>query len=248
MYCKNCGNKLNEGASFCSKCGTSLNAPLNIPTPKKKSKIWILFVILGVFFISIPIILLLPSSGKPSGFFGWLEGEHYIKNKNDLIEYLKEEYPNDSFEIISGPNTLWGGESCFYYKVKSTKYNIEFKVSEYKESTSGLGNYTHYAEDNYVEETMDDYIKKYSLKAKIDEYGWINFHMENYKSNEELADEIYDLSSYTAGRFYYTDNYDWHLKIHIRRGGKNLENLDKKYLDSKSKILEVLNNLDKQNY
>lgn len=59
MFCKNCGNQLNEGASFCPKCGTKIGAATDIrmqvtsrssenlikPKKRKHGKIIVLIVI-----------------------------------------------------------------------------------------------------------------------------------------------------------------------------------------------------------
>lgn len=60
MYCKNCGNKLKEGAAFCSYCGMSVDvAPESSVLPKSKkssrkksSGVWLLFCALIIIMLA----------------------------------------------------------------------------------------------------------------------------------------------------------------------------------------------------
>jgi uncharacterized membrane protein YvbJ len=57
-FCGNCGNELREGATYCSKCGTSVNdtQELQVTKGRKFSKPWItafavLTILIGSYFV-----------------------------------------------------------------------------------------------------------------------------------------------------------------------------------------------------
>lgn len=56
MFCKNCGNKLNQNEIFCSSCGSNTNNNFN--DNKKKSKLNKLWLICAVGLIIISFIIL----------------------------------------------------------------------------------------------------------------------------------------------------------------------------------------------
>lgn len=59
MYCKKCGAKINEDATFCSECGAPIsgNSSPNAVVPKKSNyDIWIVIFTFLLFFIGVYII------------------------------------------------------------------------------------------------------------------------------------------------------------------------------------------------
>ncbi len=67
MYCKNCGNKLNDNSNFCQNCGSSINnQEQTIPAKKKGNGCLIAFII--ILIISIFVIPLLIFIGGISLF------------------------------------------------------------------------------------------------------------------------------------------------------------------------------------
>ena len=72
MFCNKCGNKINEGASFCPNCGNPITPQPPIPTPiKPKSsnkKLWIILGITGgvlLIAIVVAIIIAVNINNKP---------------------------------------------------------------------------------------------------------------------------------------------------------------------------------------
>ena len=78
MYCKNCNNKLPEGAKFCNQCGTpvTINEPVSssvkIVSEKKKNYAPLIIGLIsgGILFLSMIIVLIIflipKSGGNPS--------------------------------------------------------------------------------------------------------------------------------------------------------------------------------------
>lgn len=68
MYCRKCGNKLNDNAKFCSKCGTSIEEDKKvieiveekeIKLESKANNLVTLIIVLITMIVSIGFIILL---------------------------------------------------------------------------------------------------------------------------------------------------------------------------------------------
>ena len=67
MYCKNCGNKLNQGEIFCSNCGTRMqNEVTSNQVINKKSNNKLKKILLGLVILVVIIICILPLLSKSS--------------------------------------------------------------------------------------------------------------------------------------------------------------------------------------
>lgn len=111
MFCKNCGNTLNEGAAFCPKCGFATNSenpkPIeNITTQlntadKKKNKIKPLYVLIPVALLIIAAIL------WPSSVEKKLEGYWVTSYQTDNYEFVNQIEIRKSGDEYEGLSSIW---------------------------------------------------------------------------------------------------------------------------------------------
>lgn len=155
MYCKNCGNKLNEGSNFCGSCGTPVNntnqsvtlVPNVAPSqPIKSSKAplivaIIIFVIMIIsFFVVFGIIIITTVLEEVDNYPLDNIGEQITTKKlinNDVsLEYSAEwiEFPDeDNIKIIQkATQTIKLGYSTsdYYYTTDKAAEEIKTELTE----------------------------------------------------------------------------------------------------------------------
>lgn len=98
MFCKNCGNQIDEGSKFCDKCGQSVESPNNIynspPTKNKQKKKLSIPMIILIIIIILGILGAISSNHTPT---------NSDNNSSSSIETSKNEKKYISLnEAISG--------------------------------------------------------------------------------------------------------------------------------------------------
>lgn len=144
MYCKNCGNLLNDSVTFCSVCGTRVKEINNVPKKPYENVINILSQRLntnGIIWLVIGILQILGGI-----FINWyllIIGVLNIVSSVKDIQYSKELLENPTgivskFEPLTGPiitliyNLIIGGIigviGSIYYFVAIRNYVMENKI------------------------------------------------------------------------------------------------------------------------
>jgi zinc-ribbon domain len=83
MFCKNCGNKLNESSKFCAKCGYPASTeigPKISPNSDLDQKWWLRFVkvVYIVLYIPLPFILIeVWTSNTPYSYYDSYLSQYY---------------------------------------------------------------------------------------------------------------------------------------------------------------------------
>lgn len=187
---------------------------------------------------------------------------------NQATEYLKKNYPDDNFTIISAASPNWADN---YYKVgfKTEKYNNQqvmvYGSSSDKKDEDGFTIYT-YSDDYYqyymkddAEKYFYDLSKKYlgeDIVVKVDvqtafastkntDYDYSKTFIENYRSTPLfLTVYIFSVNSYEVEKNNIYDLLNTFIdeKISIRLKYIYVKNTS--YIINK-KIDEIINNIDR---
>lgn len=129
MYCRNCGNEIREGSSFCGRCGTKIEVDFEIDNPKTKKKnkntkaksnIIILLFLLVSICITVCIIVSMNPREK------YIEKE--IKNEFTTILGYNENNKNPVTDVIVAGFEV---EIQKIVKVKNDTYDVICIVSNY---------------------------------------------------------------------------------------------------------------------
>lgn len=164
MFCKNCGNTLNEGASFCPKCGFATNSenpkPVeNIPTQlntvdKKKNKIKPLYVLIPVALLIIAAILwpifapVIVSSSVEKKLEGYWVTSYQTDNYKfyNVIEIRKsgDEYEGLSSIMVKDENgeTVHSEDSSYSGKLVVDKSSSTVRIENNKMGAAMVFRYT----------------------------------------------------------------------------------------------------------
>lgn len=154
MYCKNCGNEVNENQKFCPKCGMKCDSALlkssNISesinslvyAAKSKSMALPIGIVIAVVLILISVISLAVSNGKPenkilgswqisatssetSDFDNYPENE-YLTFNDDGTGYLDGDIDNVFYYVIDGDTITMDCDDWLF----SYTYSFEVKSNE----------------------------------------------------------------------------------------------------------------------
>ena len=125
MYCKNCGNKLNENEKFCSNCGVSIEKEDHIiesnSNNKKNNNSKIIIGIIVVVLIIGYIIFLSPLK------YNFASG-----NINAIgIRYVEDKY-NDNCKYVGPYGDSMTGTREILVKCNKLEKNIVVKIENYK--------------------------------------------------------------------------------------------------------------------
>ena len=136
MYCKNCGNEINENQKFCPKCGAKCDSALSKSsnasefentfsyTAKSKSMALPICMGIAVFLILFSVISLAVSNGKP---------EHKILGSWQISAASSEtadfdNYPENEYLTFNSDGTgyLDGDmDSVFYYMINGDTITLD---------------------------------------------------------------------------------------------------------------------------
>ena len=134
--------------------------------------------------------------------------------KSDIKRYLKEYYPNESFEIISREkiDNIKSSGSCsdnksgYRYTIISNDTNVQFTVEDIYEA-SGYGTCYYSLSNNYAQAALEKYITDFS-DSRISIYTGrsLRFHADikidpkNFKSIDEISNVLYNFKVYYEGK------------------------------------------------
>lgn len=118
--------------------------------------------------------------------------------EKEVLSYLEETYPGEEFTVVSRENTKIAcypskklSHDSYITRVGSRDTQIEFDVSEVL--VTDLWNSCAYnLIDNYIEKAIEKYQDQYE-KAHCRGI-WCNFNVEEFASNEELAQYVIDMN------------------------------------------------------
>lgn len=229
MYCKNCGNKLNENEKFCANCGMTIESNLNANntekqinntnnTNKKTSKWVIISIILGVIaFLSFSAIIIGTLFDDSTG-------------SKELLKQLEEKY-HEEFQVTKfGGRDFLNATGKFYaYPKNNPKILFEAWLPE--------GNLS----DNYV-----DHIIYFEVQNKIEE-GLKEKGIESV-ANAMIVDFSYYFDNERNAKIISYDEYkeqypfdDFFVEIAI-----NKEDINNLKDDIQQVFLDVSKELDKK--
>lgn len=132
MFCKNCGNEVNDGSVFCNKCGNKLDSSKKMESGDKLRHTRELYLADFVIVVLSVVVLFTPEFFK-SHYFNYTDNISYNHPDNFFEGIL---WTHDNFTIILG----WGfafllflsfiivGLRFFFYS-KTQKWNLDKKVT-----------------------------------------------------------------------------------------------------------------------
>ena len=196
-------------------------------------KIYVLFLLVTIFFVT--------ACGKSS-------------QKNDVLKYLTDNYPGETFEIINNEylENVQGscnqGENSKYkkdgyrYIVKSNTTNIIFQVEDIYELISG-GMCSYDLQDNYLQNALEEYIKEYndlrislgtqdyssSAKGKVD--------YSDFNSIDEISNVLFGFKNYYENKKPFIDSAD--VSVAIYNSGKHLGNISLSYNNREKTLNDI---------
>ena len=234
MFCKKCGNKLNENTKFCNKCGNKITLEKETKN-KKTNKIYILIIILLIITVILSIL---------------------IKNRLDLNKPLNEEWGNKYYlylkEIKKPKNIKKAGLNENIKKAKITFYQVKnidnpVMVIKYSQNKKDYSN-VYYIKNNkinvlvYKEPTTIEFL--YNIEDK--KYDYYSYTIdEKSKTIQKLENEI----TKKEESFVYENEEDFKkefIKPDIK--SKDLDyNINLKDKDLKKLVIKGVNNYKTQN-
>ncbi len=228
MYCVNCGNKLEKNDSFCNKCGKSVKSETTNTNEVGKDRalasmiIGIISILVGVFFIPLPIvglILGLSYKGKCSE-----KTTGIVLNIISLVLSLITLIFSIIFGFVFGISILekvFNDDEFSYKDFQETEINEQYNDSMWNKYESNR------------EEEIIDYNSDFKGKWKsyVGDDSYYTFNETNFYYYEDMSDPERD---YWEGTYSYSTNKE------------DLNNLvkNKKYVN---KIIDEIN-LDEEFY
>lgn len=145
MFCRNCGNKIEDTAKFCNVCGTKVELPQSASAPRKpvqqkspkKKKLnpivtilLLLFVVAAAlsvtFNMSIPEIVTAISRGEPLKQRGFYELEYALKEMDDSVRVSQDNWDTsvcrwDNIEFFLR-DYLQANPEFYYVDIRNTSF------------------------------------------------------------------------------------------------------------------------------
>lgn len=194
-----------------------------------------------IFLILLFFIIFITACGKSS-------------EKNDVLGYLKSNYSDEEFEIVSSEYIENVGGSCnrdenskykkdgYKYIVKSNTTNIIFQVEDIYESRSG-GFCSYDLKDNYLQNALEKYINEYndlrislgkqdyssSAKGKVD--------YSDFNSIDEISNVLFGFKNYYENKKPFIDSAD--VSVAIYNSGKHLGNISLSYNNREKTLNDI---------
>ena len=191
---------------------------------KKIISVVILLMIIGLTLITM------------SGCTNKSGAKEQLETKSGVEKYLKEQYPNEQFEIHEREeielthynekekkSEVWG--TGYSYKVKSKNTNIEFTVKNTKDLYSGgFGTYYDITND-YSYNALVKYTEEYNdERIKIEEnFNEVRVKLSDFSSIEELGNVIYDFQTYIYSKEPFKSKSNSSVRASVRIGNENDE-------------------------
>lgn len=218
MFCPKCGNKVENQAKFCDKCGEPI-APIKQPTKKKNNAGIIIFsmLIIATLIFSIAIVF----SDKIEGIFNkkYTISENNNSYENDLIEYDEKDNTNvvesSQPEFSEFPDTLTKEEVMREAAIVAKEFYLSYlEAIDYQDE---------YLIENCTEELRKDRAER---MRKNKGYTYENDHFYVDMSSVQFSDDsaVFKIRVENTG----TDKSDWHtfdniVCMHIEMAKKNGE-------------------------
>ncbi len=185
------------------------------------------------------VLLGLVGCGKPS------------KSK-DVMEYLNEEYPGETFEIISknsielenstcGDDTVLGNK----WEIRSKTTNIEFIVSDDYDFNSFVCEFV--LRDNYKLQTVKKYVYDYNdTRIIVNDKGYgdyvnIKVNYEDFSSSIELANVLYNFKVFYENK---PSRKNVNVSVDILKAGEYVGYFRIMYADKNITLSDIQNNIE----
>lgn len=127
--------------------------------------------------------------------------------QSDIEQYLKENYPNESFKIVSEENidniktsgNCSTDKSGYKYTIVSNDTNIEFVIEDVYEASS-YGTCDYDLSDNYYQTALGKYITDFNdYRISLDTHmlnSDIKIDYKDFKSIDEMSNVLYNFKTY----------------------------------------------------
>ena len=202
MYCRNCGNKLNENSSFCTNCGSPINnvaQPQQIQKQTPKILKFLPFIIIGVVLLIIAgIASLLLIVGKDivtnknpitaSEFVTTMEEEEFII-KDVTAQFSNYSYVNKVYLAISEDYTY----QIEFYDLSNSDYAKNFyenNVEVFKKEI-GSGNIYSYVNFDKYSRYSQETNNKYQVISRIENTAvYVNVNSKYKDDVKDILDHI----------------------------------------------------------
>lgn len=217
MFCPKCGNKVEDLAKFCDKCGEPIT-PITQPKKKKNNIGIIVFGVLIVASLIVSIVVL--SFDKISGFFN--KEETVVNTINNDDNAVKNEDINNTNvvetiqpEFSEFPDTLTKEEIMREAGIIAKEFYLSYlEAIEYQDE---------YLIENCTEELRKDRVDR---MKKNKGYLYDNDHFYVDMSSVQFSDDsaVFKIRVENTG----TDTSDWHtfdnnVCMHVEMAKKNGE-------------------------
>lgn len=203
MFCRKCGNKIEENEKFCSKCGTpciqnmqtggQVNKVPEKSVIKKKSLLtqwWFWFIVVGVVVVGIIIGLSVEEDNGYNDVSSYTKAEIYeALGENDACPYTMS---SKAYDFILN------NEELFPTYIKSEAEDITDYYADYRMVTKNPGKYS----DKLIN-VSDAYVLKISETSEEDE---VTFTAMQIVSDD--GEDFYILYLGTLGGIYEGDYVD----------------------------------------
>ncbi len=199
MYCKSCGNKIEDGSNFCSKCGTR-NKVSKGPAIASLV-IGILSLFLGVIFLPLPVIGLILGLSQTERCAEKTAG--VILNTISLVFSVIVIVLAIVFGISFGPKLI---DTVFEKGLDKFSYDqIQLELSK------DWGNYSEYVDSNDELDNTNNIVGNW--KELSDKKSYLVFEENKYY----FYDDVNNLEDkYLTGTYSITDGFEELKKINVK--------------------------------
>lgn len=202
MYCRNCGNKLNENSKFCTNCGSPINnvvQPQQVQKQTPKILKFLPFIIIGVVLLIIAGIASLflivgkevISDKEPitaTEFKTTMEEEDFIV-KDATSQFSNYSYVNKVYLAISEDYTY----QIEFYDLSNADYAKNFydnNVDVFKKETENGNVYSYVNFDKYSKFSQETG-NKYQVISRIENTAvYVNVNSEYKDDVKDILDDI----------------------------------------------------------
>lgn len=202
MYCRNCGNKLNENSKFCTNCGSPINnvaQPQQVQKQTPKILKFLPFIIIGVVLLIIAgIASFLLIVGKDivtsknpitaSEFKTTMEEEDFII-KDVTTQFSNYSYVNKAYLAISEDYTY----QIEFYDLSNSDYAKNFydnNVEVFKKETGSGSTYSYVNFDKYSRYSQEAN-NKYQVISRIENTAvYVNVNSKYKDDVKDILDDI----------------------------------------------------------
>lgn len=139
MYCSNCGNKIGEGNSFCTKCGIRVVGGRNNTVKNEKNGLKTASLVLGTMGIVGSLTLILSPLAFVLSLVGIILGVIAKKSVKNVEGILVSSIGLCLSSLMFAISML-----VIYFVIEPDNFNTEYEEDSYKEEFYDYGKYGHY--------------------------------------------------------------------------------------------------------